>query len=216
MTPAPLGRRPWHYDTQMLRDWVDVRVVTYNIHRSRGLDRRTRPQRIAAVLREIDADIIALQEVVGPGLGGPGHAEEISRGLPACLVAASPDPELAQEVQIRFSNERFEQLRHLGFNPSIFMFCPQTYSPAHQLNARMFAVPFGVPEDPATGSANACLAAYLLRHNYFPGDRIDVRVEQGYEIARPSLLHLKAQRRGGEADIQVGGHVVPTCSGTLC
>ena len=34
----------------MSRDWIDVRIATYNIHRSRGLDRRTRPERIAAVL----------------------------------------------------------------------------------------------------------------------------------------------------------------------
>ena len=41
------------------------RVTTYNIHKCRGLDRRVRPKRIAAVLKEIDADVIALQEVVG-------------------------------------------------------------------------------------------------------------------------------------------------------
>lgn len=41
-----------------------LRVVTYNIHRCRGLDRRVRPARIVEVLREIDADIIALQEVL--------------------------------------------------------------------------------------------------------------------------------------------------------
>ena len=42
-----------------------VRVATYNIHRARGLDGRTRLERIAAVLATIDADIVALQEVVG-------------------------------------------------------------------------------------------------------------------------------------------------------
>jgi endonuclease/exonuclease/phosphatase family metal-dependent hydrolase len=41
-----------------------MRIVTYNVHKCRGLDRRVRPARIAAVLREIDADVIALQEVV--------------------------------------------------------------------------------------------------------------------------------------------------------
>ncbi len=41
-----------------------LRIATYNVHKCRGLDRRVRPHRIAAVLREIDADIIALQEVV--------------------------------------------------------------------------------------------------------------------------------------------------------
>jgi endonuclease/exonuclease/phosphatase family metal-dependent hydrolase len=41
-----------------------VRVATYNIHKCRGLDRRVRPGRIVDVLNEIDADIIALQEVL--------------------------------------------------------------------------------------------------------------------------------------------------------
>ena len=54
-----------------------LRVATYNIHRCRGLDGRTRPDRIAAVLRAIDADVVALQEVIGAGPRGGGHAEEI-------------------------------------------------------------------------------------------------------------------------------------------
>ena len=41
-----------------------LRVATYNIHKCRGLDRRVSPERIVAVLREIEADVIALQEVV--------------------------------------------------------------------------------------------------------------------------------------------------------
>ena len=47
----------------MLKDGR-LRVVTYNVHKCIGLDRRERPGRIAAVLREVDADVIALQEVV--------------------------------------------------------------------------------------------------------------------------------------------------------
>src|SRR5437588_9075611 len=43
---------------------TNLRVVTYNIHKCRGMDRRTRPQRIVDVLLELDADIIALQEVL--------------------------------------------------------------------------------------------------------------------------------------------------------
>lgn len=42
---------------------MSFRIVTYNIHKCRGLDRRVRPERIAEVLRETKADIIALQEV---------------------------------------------------------------------------------------------------------------------------------------------------------
>jgi len=44
-----------------------MRIVTYNVHKCRGLDRRVRPARIASVLRELDADIIALQEVLSVG-----------------------------------------------------------------------------------------------------------------------------------------------------
>src|SRR5689334_25201318 len=43
---------------------AQFRVTTYNVHKCRGLDRKTSPQRIAKVLIEIDADIIALQEIM--------------------------------------------------------------------------------------------------------------------------------------------------------
>jgi endonuclease/exonuclease/phosphatase family metal-dependent hydrolase len=58
-----------------------LRLATYNVHRCRGLDGRTRPERTAAVLRTIDADVIALQEVVGAGPRGRGHAEELGAAL---------------------------------------------------------------------------------------------------------------------------------------
>jgi endonuclease/exonuclease/phosphatase family metal-dependent hydrolase len=54
-----------------------VRVVTYNIHKCRGMDGRSDPERIAAVLRALDADVVALQEVVGPG-GSLDHAAHIA------------------------------------------------------------------------------------------------------------------------------------------
>jgi len=63
------------------RRHVDLRIATYNIHRSRGMDRRVWPARIADVLREIEADVIALQEVVGAGPSGSGQAEEIGAAL---------------------------------------------------------------------------------------------------------------------------------------
>jgi endonuclease/exonuclease/phosphatase family metal-dependent hydrolase len=67
--------------TDRTRGTVVLRVATYNIHRCRGLDGRTKPDRIAAVIREIDADIVALQEVIGAGPHGGGHAEELGAAL---------------------------------------------------------------------------------------------------------------------------------------
>jgi len=61
--------------------YVDLRIATYNIHRCRGMDRRVVPGRIIEVLRDIDADVIALQEVIGAGPVGSGQAEEIGAAL---------------------------------------------------------------------------------------------------------------------------------------
>jgi len=58
-----------------------VRVATYNVHRCRGMDARTQPQRIASVLATLDADIIALQEVVGASQRRPGQAAELGAAL---------------------------------------------------------------------------------------------------------------------------------------
>jgi len=110
----------------------------------------------------------------------------------------------------RVAYDRQAAVRHAQF-----LFSTQTYSANNQVHARMFAEPFGVAEDPATGSANACLGSYLLRHQYIAGDRLDIRVEQGYEIGRPSLLFVRAERSGTRAEVSVGGHVVPTFRGEL-
>jgi endonuclease/exonuclease/phosphatase family metal-dependent hydrolase len=58
-----------------------LRVATYNIHRGRGLDGRTRLERIAAVIATIDPDIVALQEVLGASPLRPGHAAELGAAL---------------------------------------------------------------------------------------------------------------------------------------
>jgi endonuclease/exonuclease/phosphatase family metal-dependent hydrolase len=71
------------------RRYADVRIATYNIHRCRGMDRRTMPARIAEVIREMNADIIALQEVIGAGPAGAGQAEEIGAALGMGWMMAS-------------------------------------------------------------------------------------------------------------------------------
>jgi len=64
-----------------------------------------------------------------------------------------------------------------------------------------------IREDPATGSANGCLAAYLLQHGFLGTGDVDIRVGQGYEVARPSRLHLRASRDDTGFRIDVGGRV---------
>jgi endonuclease/exonuclease/phosphatase family metal-dependent hydrolase len=66
-----------------------LRIATYNIHRCRGLDGRTIPQRTIDVLANIDADLVALQEVVGAGPRGLSQAEEIGAALGMGWVMAT-------------------------------------------------------------------------------------------------------------------------------
>jgi len=73
---------------------------------------------------------------------------------------------------------------------------------------RFFADYYGVPEDLATGSANGCLARYLAKHCYSGKNRINIPVEQGYELGRPSLLLLKAEEKEGKTDVYVSGKVI--------
>jgi trans-2,3-dihydro-3-hydroxyanthranilate isomerase len=98
----------------------------------------------------------------------------------------------------------------------MLIFCPETRNKGNDLSVRVFGHYHDVPEDPATGSGNGCLAAYLVNHQYFIKDRIDIKVEQGYEIGRPSLLHLRAEKNDkGEISVAVGGKVILTAIGVL-
>jgi len=88
-----------------------------------------------------------------------------------------------------------------------FIFCQGGYNDEQSIQARMFASALGVAEDPATGSANGCLAGYLLEYEYFGSHDVEVIVGQGYEIDRPSQIYLKASKREAVFDIRVGGKV---------
>ena len=80
-----------------------------------------------------------------------------------------------------------------------------------RIRARMFSPLSGTYEDPATGSANAVLAALLLSLN--GGDSRDFTVVQGVEMGRPSTLHLTAHRAADGFRARVSGTCVPVLRG---
>ncbi|HVZ07668.1 PhzF family phenazine biosynthesis protein [Rhodopila sp.] len=84
------------------------------------------------------------------------------------------------------------------------------------LRARMFAPLIGVLEDPATGAANAALAALLT--SLAPGENVDLHyeIEQGIEMGRPSQIIASARKTGeGPVLATVAGNCVPMMRGTL-
>jgi trans-2,3-dihydro-3-hydroxyanthranilate isomerase len=126
--------------------------------------------------------------------------EQVSTGLPFIIV---PLKTLAAVQKAQVALPKYYQLIDRLPAQCILIFCPYTLSTENQLHVRVFTHALGIPEDPATGSANGCLAAYLVRHSYGGQKSIDFRVEQGYEIDRPSLLYLRADANS----ISVGGQV---------
>ena len=135
--------------------------------------------------------------------------QEISTGLP-CIVA--PLRSLGALRRCRVNADAYHELVSTARAKGILVFSPEPHDKA-DLSARFFADYYGVPEDPATGSANGCLAGYLVEHEYFDMAPIDVRVEQGYEIGRPSLLYLRAEKAEDEITVAVGGKVQMVAKG---
>jgi len=138
--------------------------------------------------------------------------QEVSTGVPFIIV---PLKRLNAMKQAKISEDKYCELIKETKAKSLLIFCPETYKKENDLNVRVFAGFYGVPEDPATGSANGCLAGYLVKYRYFGENRINIRVEQGYEIGRPSLLFLKAEAKDGKINVEVGGKVIMVAKGKL-
>lgn len=137
--------------------------------------------------------------------------EEVSTGLPFIIV---PLKNLAALQQATVDRSALFKLVETTEAKAILIFCPETRSLDNQLSVRVFIEALaGIPEDPATGSANGCLAAYLVQYAYLGQSSIDIRVEQGYEIGRPSLLMLRAQKENEAFEISVGGNVILVAKG---
>ena len=136
--------------------------------------------------------------------------QEVSTGLPFFIV---PLKNIATLKKAKIDKEKYFDLIKNTVAKGILVFCPETHEPQNNISVRVFVDYYGVPEDPATGSGNGCLAGYLVKYRYFGKDTINIRSEQGYEVGRPSLLLLKAAQSGENINISVGGKSVVVAQG---
>jgi trans-2,3-dihydro-3-hydroxyanthranilate isomerase len=99
---------------------------------------------------------------------------------------------------------------------SAFMFCRETVERGHAFHARMFSPLGGILEDPATGSAVAAFAGVLMHFTRLADGGHDFVIEQGYEMGRPSLIHLSMTVKGGQLTAgAIAGEAVVVSEGTL-
>jgi len=128
----------------------------------------------------------------------------VSTGVPFVIV---PLTGLKAIKSIQIDQAALARLFKETNTTVILLFSPETYSKVNDLNVRVLGLPDVIPEDPATGSGNGCLAAYLVKERYLGRGSIDIRVEQGYEINRRSLLLLRAKETSAGIEVDVGGRV---------
>jgi trans-2,3-dihydro-3-hydroxyanthranilate isomerase len=164
----------------------------------------------------------------------PPPLEEIASALSLrpedLLTDPSPPRGLSCGVSYLFVPVRDEQtLGRARINPwawerslsswwtsSVFPFAFMGGRNGVDLRARMFAPAFGVPEDPATGSACAALAGFLVPAGAPESGTLRWVVEQGVEMGRPSRLHVSCDReRGRISAVRVGGSSVLVSEGHL-
>lgn len=161
--------------------------------------------------RVLDADHIArVLDLRAEDIDDRHAVQEISTGLPAIIV---PLKNLDALKRCRVHWDLYREMPGAGKN--LYAFCPEPHEHENDIAARMFTGDLSISEDPATGSAAGCLAGYLVEHRYLGADTVDVRLEQGYEISRPSLLYLRAGRDGDLVSVSVGGKVQMVARGEL-
>ena len=137
--------------------------------------------------------------------------QEISTGLPYIIIPLSnlkamENLSLTYDKFRSFLEKRFKYRTNssTGHSTSLFFFTDQTYGTAPQYNTRMLLLENGrLSEDAATGSANGCFLAYLLKHEV---ESIKAIVEQGFQMGRKSYIYLEGQHHSKGFDIRVGGH----------
>ncbi len=158
-------------------------------------------------------------ERIGPVLGmepdeldGRYPAQEVSTGLWFLIV---PVKHLKAVQSIKVNLAAYYRLIDKLQAKAVLVFCPETVDPEGGFHVRVFCDYYDVPEDPATGSANGCLCAWLVKHRYLGTGRIAVRSEQGLEINRPSQLYLEGDESSGRITVKVGGEVVPVGQGVI-
>lgn len=156
--------------------------------------------RIAAALSLDESDIVTST-----------HEPQVaSVGLPFLMVElASTDALSRAKVVIA----GLESLREDGIVPDVHMYVRS--KDKVDIRARMFAPLDGVPEDPATGSANCALAALLTEVDEQYSSGGSWRIAQGVEMGRPSLLEARTRREDDAIKVRIGGYSVLVAEGSI-
>ena len=163
---------------------------------------KTLPVELVAAAITIDS-----QEIVTKTHG----PQVASVGLPFIMVELR-DRSVLERARISMSG--FEALVAEDVMPDVYLYTRGT--DGFDIRARMFAPLSGVPEDPATGSANCALAGLLAHYSQDSNGSFSWRIAQGVEMGRPSTLIARAEKKDGVVQTtRIGGAAVLVSEGTI-
>ena len=148
-------------------------------------------------------------------------AEDVVTTTHPPQVASVGLPFIVAELRSRAALERarvngpgLDAIKALGVVPDIHLYVRS--GDEFDLRTRMFAPYDGVPEDPATGSANCALAALLTQERKESSGAFKYRIAQGVEMGRPSVLEARSEKRDGAVSgTWIGGASVLVSEGTI-
>ena len=146
-------------------------------------------------------------------LGGATPPESVSCGTPFLFV---PLRDRGAVGRARVRGDLWEAALSGYVTDMVFLFAMDPEHAGHHVRARMFAPGIGVTEDPATGSACVALGGYLAARDPRSDGTLKWIVEQGFEMGRPSILEVEADKKAGRITAaRVGGRTVLVCEGEM-
>lgn len=160
-------------------------------------------------------DVLAAMLSLEPNsvLDGEMSPEAVSCGTPFLFV---PLRDRAAVARSRIKLDLWESALGNYLTNKVMVFALDAERPGSDVRARMYAPEIGVPEDPATGSACVALGGYLAARNPRLDGTLRWVVEQGFEMGRPSILEVEADKKAGKVTAaRVGGKTVLVCEGTM-
>ena len=129
--------------------------------------------------------------------------EVVSTGLPDIIV---PIKNLTTLLRLEPDFEQVKAISKKYDTIGIHAFCQETLNPQSTAHCRNFAPLYGIPEESATGTANAALLSYLHKHKKLKKSDTSFVIEQGYCMNKPSEITVTLQELNGHIHtVYVGG-----------
>ncbi len=139
--------------------------------------------------------------------------QTVSCGTPFLLIPLRTRDAVSRS---RVKLDLFEAALNDYVTSKVMVFAMEAEQPGHDVRARMYAPSIGIAEDPATGSACSGLSGYLAARDPRRDGTLRWIVEQGFEMGRPSILELEADKKDGAITaVRVGGKTVMVQEGTF-